>query len=484
MDYGRYRLNICKEFGNDDRLKSRNNNLTWIYPNETAIKNKLEEEIKSEILKKYMNLLNKTIFSEEDKNEVRKFIKDDFLAGKYYFASNDDRRTFVEGIINGIFGMGILEGYIKDSSIEEIWVLAPDQIWIKQNKQKKLTDLKFKNDNDIVAIINKILAPINRRADEIERKVDARLLDGSRVAITMPKTSPHPQIVIRKFVAGDRRLSDYVANQEMTKEMADFLETSVRWGANMIISGSTGSGKTTLLNALAKFIPLDEHIITIEDTLELEITNPFLQTWEIQKSNNEGKFGDTASELVKHSLRNTPDRIILGEIRDNVAYNVLDASMTGHKGTLTTIHSETPFKAIERFCTYGGGDGTPIDYDQCKKMFPEGFDIIIQIERVKVQGVEKRIITNITLVVGYGKEGYEKIFGKCKDENSLKNDERTKVWLQDIFYYDKLEEAYVCKGFKEVFNNLIKKARQNNDDYDIQIFEAKKTKIVGMKIED
>ena len=373
-------------------------------------------------------------------------------------------------IVNDIFGLGVLEGYINNPDIQEIWVSGPKKIYIDRLGKRERSSLKFKNNKVIVSMINKILAPINRKADESTPIVDARLDDGSRVAITMPPIALNgPEIVIRKFKKYKFTLDNYIEVGSANRKMADFLANSVRWGANILVVGGTSSGKTTLLNALTNEVPCDvgeEHVITIEDSAELIVYTQFLQSWETKNSNAEGKGEVDSSSLVKHALRNSPDRIILGEIRDKVAYDVLQAAITGHKGTMSTIHADNAAKAVDRFCTLAGSAGI-ITADDARMLFADAFDLIVVLERLKNPETGKycRIITQICHVVGVGKVAAEKLKVNLVDNPAH-------VYLKDIYKFDKNQFTFKTTGYLP--KDLVEKANIENRPYELSLFKINK----------
>lgn len=444
-----------------------------IYVTDFEKKDKLEKKVKDALANEFHVMFQKMTFSKTDSEQVENFIKNYLKQNKYFFKDPIDYHNFVSQIVNEIFGLGVLEQYINDESITEIWILGAKKIYYEQGGKRFESPLKFRNDDIIFSMINKILAPINRKADEANPVVDARLQNGSRVAITLPPIALNgPEIVIRKFKKDKFGLDKYVEFNSMSPEMADFLKVSVAWGANILVVGGTGSGKTTLLNALTSEIPRDdkkkqyEHIITIEDSAELIVDNPFLQSWETRNKNSEGKGEVTPSMLVKNSLRNSPDRIILGEIRDAVAYDVLQAAMTGHKGTMSTIHADNARKACERFSTLAGS-AEIVSPLEAKEMFASSFDIIVVVEKMVFREKDgsttvKRAITQISQIVGFGKQGAQKVNAK----NIREDDEN--VYLADIYRFNKQTRRFVCTGI--IPKELIAKASAEGRDYNPKIF--------------
>ena len=441
-----------------------------IYPIDTDKKDALEELLKIEINREFHFMLQKDRFEDGDSEKVRQFIKDYIKNNKYFFQIVEDYKMFVDMIVNDIFGLGVLEGYINNPEIQEIWVLGPKKIYIDRLGTREESPLKFKNDKVIISMINKILAPINRKADESTPLVDARLVDGSRVAITMPPVALNgPEIVIRKFKKDKFTLDDYIKFGSASAQMAEFLRQSVIWGANILVVGGTSSGKTTLLNALAIEVPQDrgqEHIITIEDSAELIIFSPFLQSWETKNANTEGKGAINSARLVKHSLRNSPDRIYVGEIRDAVAYDVLQAAITGHKGTMATIHADNAAKAVERFSTLAGSAGI-ITAEDAKSLFADAFDLIVVLERLKDPNSNKtrRMITQVCHIVGCGNVAAEKLGVKSVNDPNH-------VYLKDVYTLNKKTFKFKTTGY--IPKELIEKAALENREYNLQDFAIEK----------
>jgi len=462
----------------DDKLDDKK-----IYPNEIEKKDKLEAIIKDEINKEFFVLLQKNVFDENDALAVKEFIKKYIKDNKYFFQQSSDHDFFVKSIVDEIFGLGLLEQYINDDNVQEIWISGTKYIYIDENGVRKKADINFKNDNIIVSMINKILAPVNRKVDESNPLVDARLRDGSRVAITMPPVALNgPEITIRKFKKEKFTIWDYVKYDSMSQKMADFLSNAVAAGLNILVVGGTSSGKTTLLNALSNEIPQDrsaEHVITIEDSAELMIYAPFWQAWETKNANSEGKGGINSSDLVKHSLRNSPDRIIVGEIRDKVAYEVLQASITGHKGCMATIHADNASKAVERFSTLAGSAGV-IEATDAKDLFCGAFDLIVVVERLTDPNTNKpcRKVTQICHIVGIGpqagkilaSDGWVKEPPKDDLEKQKQFNDPTKEWLQDIFKLNKKTFKFESTGY--VPQELVKKAEAEVRPFDLEIFTA------------
>ena len=254
-----------------------------------------------------------------------------------------ERVRMLEQITDEIIGLGPLEPLLRDESISEIMVNGPRQIYIERSGKLELTNTVFQNDDHVMRIIDRIIAPIGRRVDESSPMVDARLTDGSRVnAIIPPLSLIGPVITIRKFAATPFTVDDLIRFGTATPEMFEFLRACVEARLNCFVSGGTGSGKTTTLNVLSSFIPNDERIVTIEDAAELQLRQEHVVTLESRPPNIEGKGAIPIRELVRNSLRMRPDRIVVGECRSGEALDMLQAMNTGHDGSLSTGHANTP----------------------------------------------------------------------------------------------------------------------------------------------
>ena len=263
-----------------------------------------------------------------------------------------ERVRMLEQITDEIIGLGPLEPLLRDESITEVMVNGPRQVYIERSGKLELTNVVFQNDDHVMRIIDRIIAPIGRRVDESSPMVDARLTDGSRVnAIIPPLSLVGPVITIRKFAASPFTVDDLIRFGTATPEMFDFLQACVEARLNVFVSGGTGSGKTTTLNVLSSFIPNDERIITIEDAAELQLRQEHVVTLESRPPNIEGKGAIPIRELVRNALRMRPDRIIVGECRSGEALDMLQAMNTGHDGSMSTGHANSPRDMLSRLET-------------------------------------------------------------------------------------------------------------------------------------
>ena len=259
------------------------------------------------------------------------------------------RDQIVARVVDEVVGLGPIDALLRDPSISEVMVNAPEEVFFEREGIIYLSDVRFRDLTHIMRVIERIIAPIGRRVDESSPMVDARLPDGSRVNVIIPPVAPKsPTITIRKFRADKLSMDDLVAAQTLTPDMAEFLKACVRLKLNIIVSGGTGTGKTTFLNAMSEFIPESERILTIEDPMEIKIRQPHVVSLEARPANIDGKGEITQRDLLRNTLRMRPDRIIIGEVRGPEAFDMLNAMNTGHEGSLSTIHANSPRDALSR----------------------------------------------------------------------------------------------------------------------------------------
>jgi pilus assembly protein CpaF len=309
-----------------------------------------------------------------------------------------ERQRMLEQILDEILGFGPIEPILKDETITEIMVNGPFRVYVERKGRLQLSDVTFQNDEHVMRVIERIIAPIGRRVDESKPYEDARLPDGSRVNVIIPPLAlDGPVLTIRKFPKYRIKVDDYIVLGTATAEMMEFLRACVEARLNMFVSGGTGSGKTTLLNILSGFIPTDERIVTIEDAAELRLVQDHVVRLESRAANIESKGAVTVMDLVKNALRMRPDRIIVGEIRGGEALSMLQAMNTGHDGSLSTGHANSPrdmLARVETMCLMAGLD---LPSRAIREQTASALDVIIQISRLK-DGSRK--ITNITEVQG------------------------------------------------------------------------------------
>jgi pilus assembly protein CpaF len=310
-----------------------------------------------------------------------------------------ERRMLVRDIQHEMLGFGPLELLMADPTVSDILVNAYDQIYVERGGKLELTEVSFTDDRHLLRIIDKIVSLVGRRIDESSPMVDARLPDGSRVnAVIPPIALDGPMMSIRRFAHIPLRMENLVHDlQSLTPEMAEMLEGLSRAKVNMLISGGTGAGKTTLLNILSGYIPTSERLVTIEDAAELQLQQPHVVRLETRPPNIEGKGEITARALVKNALRMRPDRIIIGEVRGAEAVDMLQAMNTGHEGSLTTIHANTPRDALARLENMIGMASLNLPHKAARQQIASAISVVIQALRL-TDG--KRKITSIQEVTG------------------------------------------------------------------------------------
>lgn len=330
------------------------------------------------------------------KSKVKEAIND--IVQKTPIPKGIDKSKLLKELMDDTVGLGPLEDLLKDEDITEIMVNGVNQIYIEKKGKLYLTDKRFLDEDQLKNIINRIVAPLGRRIDESQPYVDARLKDGSRVNAIIPPISLIGHVVtIRKFPKKRMSEEDLIKLGSISPEMLEFLKYAVHYRQNILISGGTGSGKTTFLNILSSFISHNERIITIEDSAELQLNQPHIVRLEARPPNIEGKGAITIRDLVRNSLRMRPDRIIIGEVRGAEALDMLQAMNTGHDGSLTTIHANSPRDSISRLSTLVLMAGTELPEKAVKEQIVSAINIIVQQSRFP-DGSRK--ITNITEITG------------------------------------------------------------------------------------
>src|SRR5664280_897932 len=295
-----------------------------------------------------------------------------------------ERVRMLEQITDEIIGLGPLEPLLRDETVTEIMVNGPRQVYIERAGRLELTNVVFQNDDHVMRIIDRIISPIGRRIDESSPMVDARLTDGSRVnAIIPPLSLIGPVITIRKFSASPFTVDDLIRFGTATPEMFDFLRACVEARLNIFVSGGTGSGKTTTLNVLSSFIPTDERIVTVEDAAELQLRQEHVVTLESRPPNIEGRGAIAIRDLVRNALRMRPDRIIVGECRGGEALDMLQAMNTGHEGSLTTIHSNSPRDTLSRVETMTLMAGFDLPLRVIREQMASAIDLVVHLARLR-----------------------------------------------------------------------------------------------------
>jgi len=339
--------------------------------------------------------------------EIRRALERIFaetLAEERILLTSAERVTLLERIVADVLGFGPLESLLEDESITEILVNGPDQVYIERNGILEETSIRFRDSSEVMRIIDRIVAPLGRRVDESSPMVDARLPDGSRVNVIIPPLSlVGPCISVRKFSKAVFSAEDMIRLNTITTEMVEFLRACVLARLNIVISGGTSTGKTTMLNVLSGFLPERERIVTIEDSAELQLNQRHVVRLESRPANVEGRGRIGIRQLVINSLRMRPDRIVVGEVRGGEALDMLQAMNTGHDGSLTTVHSNTPRDTLSRVETMTLMAGMDLPLRAVREQIAAAFDLIVHLNRLvdgnrkvikisEVQGMEGDII--------------------------------------------------------------------------------------------
>jgi pilus assembly protein CpaF len=309
-----------------------------------------------------------------------------------------ERDELAAHVADEVLGLGPIEPLVNDPSISEVLVNAPDIVYFEREGIIYRSDVQFRDFNHIMRIAERIIAPLGRRVDEASPYVDARLADGSRVNIIIPPVAPDsPTISIRKFRADRYKVPELIEAGTFTDEMAQFLRACVRGRLSVLISGGAATGKTTLLNALSAFIPESERIVTIEDPNELKLQQPHVVRLEARPPNLEGRNAVTQRDLVRNSLRMRPDRIIVGEVRGSESFDMLQAMNTGHEGSLTTVHANSPRDALARVENMVLMAGFDLPVRAIREQIASAIHLVLQLARF-VDGSRK--IVNVSEISG------------------------------------------------------------------------------------
>ena len=377
----------------------------------------IKKEIHTHIIDEMPDDLQRVISqSSADQKELRRLVEGmcaDAIKDNPFAIPLGDRERLVEELISEILGLGPIEPLLKDPSVTEVMVNGPDSIYIERKGRLQKTDVRFRNTEHLMHIIDRIVTAVGRRVDESSPMVDARLADGSRVNVIIPPLSLiGPCVTIRKFSKDVLTVDKMIEFGSFDQRMAEFLEDCVKGRLNIVVSGGTGSGKTTLLNVLSSYVPATERIVTLEDSAELQLKQDHVVTLETRPPNIEGEGEVTMRDLVRNALRMRPDRIIVGECRTGEALDMLQAMNTGHDGSMTTAHANSARDALSRLETMVLMSGMELPLRAIRSQIASAVDIIVQIARLR-DGSRK--IINIAEVTGM--------------EGDI-------ITLQDLFYFE------------------------------------------------
>lgn len=386
------------------------------------------ENLKRDIHNKLVDKLDLTKVGELQGEVLRREIRlvvEHLCDSEETLLNRAEREQLIEEVLDETFGLGPLEMLLKDQTISDILINGPKSVYVERRGKLEKTDVEFRDNQHLLQIIDRIVSKVGRRVDEVSPMVDARLPDGSRVnAIIPPLALDGAAVSIRRFGSNPLKLEDLLHFRAFTPEIVLLLEAAITGRLNLVISGGTGSGKTTLLNTLSNFIPSHERIVTIEDAAELQLQQEHAVRLETRPPNIEGKGQISATDLVRNALRMRPERIIIGECRGGETLDMLQAMNTGHDGSLTTMHANSPRDAISRLETMIMMSGFEMPIKAMRQQISSAVHLIVQTNRL--QGGPRRV-THVTEIVGM---------------------EEDTVVMQDIFRYmqEGVDEAGRARG--------------------------------------
>ncbi|MBI2823556.1 MAG: CpaF family protein [Planctomycetia bacterium] len=404
------------------------------------------EELKRRIHGKLVDKLDLTRVGDLEGDVLRREIRlvvEHLCDTEDTLLNRNERERLIDEVLDETFGLGPLELLLKDPSISDILINGPRNVYVERKGKMEKTSVTFRDNNHLMQIIDRIVSKVGRRVDEVCPMVDARLPDGSRVnAIIPPLALDGPSVSIRRFGANPLKLEDLLNFKAFTPEMVMLLEGAIKARLNIVISGGTGSGKTTLLNTLSSFISNSDRIVTIEDAAELQLQQDHVVRLETRPPNIEGKGAITATDLVRNALRMRPERIIIGECRGAETLDMLQAMNTGHEGSLTTIHANSPRDGIARIETMITMAGFELPLKAMRQQISSAIDLIIQANRL--QGGPRKI-THITEILGM---------------------EQDTIVMQDVYHYvqDGIDEngrargRFVATGIRPSFMDRLEAA--------------------------
>lgn len=368
---------------------------------EAQIAHQMFQDMKGRLHRALINRMDLTKLNELSMEQVNAEVSrlaETVLDSEAIPLSAAERERVIHEVRHELFGLGPLEPLLADQSISDILVNSHNRIYIERQGKLERTNVAFRDNEHLMRVIERIVSSVGRRIDESSPMVDARLQDGSRVnAIIAPLSLDGPVLSIRRFGAEPLRMARLIENQALTKEIAEMLEMCVKARLNVLISGGTGAGKTTLLNALSAYIPENERVVTIEDSAELQMQQPHVVRLETRPPNIEGRGEVTQRDLVKNALRMRPDRIVIGEVRGGESIDMLQAMNTGHDGSLTTIHANSPRDALSRLETMIQMTGMRLSERAMRQQIASAVNLVLQVARLS-DGTRR--ITSISEITG------------------------------------------------------------------------------------
>jgi pilus assembly protein CpaF len=386
---------------------------------------------KSKVHDQLFDRLGTRLFETQDESQVHAMVVTEIaalLAETDTALSHEEKQTLIRDMARDVMGLGPVEQFLADPTVTEIMVNGSDYIYVERDGVIDLTRARFISEDHLRRVIDRIVSQVGRRVDEASPMVDARLLDGSRVNVIVPPLSLDGSILtIRKFAKDPFQVRDLIDMGTMSDQVADLLSSAVEGALNILVSGGTGTGKTTLLNVLSSFVPERERIVTIEDAVELQLHQEHVIRLEARPSNIEGKGEIAIRDLVKNALRMRPDRIIVGEVRGAEALDMLQAMNTGHDGSLSTVHANSPRDALARVETMVLMAGFDLPPRAIREQVASALDLIVHVDRFR-DGTRR--ISRVTEVVGM---------------------EGDVITLQDIFKYDHASQNLFSTGIRPSF---------------------------------
>ena len=372
------------------------------------------QKLKTRIHRELIDSLDLSRLGELDEARLRKQIRrlaEELLHTRSEILSSVDRERLVDELIAESFGLGPLEPYMQDPAVTDILVNGPHEVYVERHGRLHPTTTVFADNDHLLQIVQRVVARVGRRIDELSPMVDARLPDGSRVnAIIPPLALNGPVLSIRRFGARPLEIDDLLRHHSICPDMVAFLQAAIEARVNVLVSGGTGSGKTTLLNCISRFIPADERLVTVEDSAELQLQRPHVVSLETRPASAEGSGEVSQRDIVRNSLRMRPDRIILGEVRGAEALDMLQAMNTGHEGSLTTIHANDTLDALSRLEVMVSMAGFELPVGVVRRYIASAITLVVHLARLK-GGVRR--VTRISEITGLidGEYQMHELFG-------------------------------------------------------------------------